>query len=92
MKHGDDLLQAVRAELARLKGKMPLVARQSGVGYYTCQRIKQGEGDPGYSAVAKLAKCLGLKVEVSQDEGDRLEAATALMAACVVEQSAATSA
>jgi len=50
-----DLLQFVRAELSANKGDLPRVARQSGIAYDTILRIKNGEGDPGYSKVRRLA-------------------------------------
>lgn len=50
-----DLLQFVRSELSANVGDLPRVARQSGLSYDTILRIKNGEGDPGYSKVRKLA-------------------------------------
>lgn len=50
-----DLLEFVRQELERRKGEIRLIADQSGIAYDTCLRIKNGEGDPGYSKVQILA-------------------------------------
>lgn len=37
------------------KGDLRRVAAESGIAYDTCHRIKNGEGDPGYSKVRTLA-------------------------------------
>jgi predicted transcriptional regulator len=51
----NDLLQFVRAELQRSVGDLNRVAHESGLAYDTVLRIKNGEGDPGYSKVQRLA-------------------------------------
>lgn len=48
----------VVAELERRKGDLRAIAAESGVAYDTVLRIKNGEGDPGYSKVARLAATL----------------------------------
>lgn len=60
-----DLLEFVRQELERRKGEIRLIADQSGIAYDTCLRIKNGEGDPGYSKVQILAKYLQETAEPS---------------------------
>ena len=50
-----DLLEFVRSQLAAHKGDLRRVAAESGIAYDTCLRVKNGEGDPGYSKVRKLA-------------------------------------
>lgn len=53
-----DLLKRVVAALEARKGDLPAVAKATGVAYDTVLRIKNGEGDPGYSKVRKLADYL----------------------------------
>lgn len=53
-----DDLAFVRNELERRKGWIRLIADRSGISYDTCLRIKNGEGDPGYSKVRALAEFL----------------------------------
>lgn len=48
----------VVAELERRKGELREIAAEAGVAYDTVLRIKNGEGDPGYSKVARLAAVL----------------------------------
>ena len=50
-----DLLSFVRVELERSRGDLNRIARATGVAYDTVLRIKNGEGDPGYSKVQTLA-------------------------------------
>jgi len=50
-----DLLQYVREQLAAHEGHLRRVAVESGIAYDTCLRVKNGEGDPGYSKVRILA-------------------------------------
>lgn len=54
--HTPDLLAFVRAELELRRGDIPRIARQTGIAYDTCLRIKNGEGDPGYTKVQRLAE------------------------------------
>ena len=49
-----DQLDFVRAELERRKGDIRRIAEQTGISYDTCLRIKNAEGDPGYSKVRTL--------------------------------------
>lgn len=56
-----DLLDFVRSQLAAHKGYLRRVAAESGVAYDTCLRIKNHEGDPGYSKVRALADYFGSK-------------------------------
>lgn len=53
-----NLLAAVVRELKRREGQMRKVADESGIAYDTVLRIKNGEGDPGYSKVEQLARYL----------------------------------
>ncbi len=55
-----DLLISVRAALKSAQGDLPKVARDTGLSYDTVLRIKNGEGDPGYSKVRILAEYFGL--------------------------------
>jgi predicted transcriptional regulator len=50
-----DLLEFVRSELASSRGELPRVSRHTKIPYDTILRIKNGEGDPGYSKVQRLA-------------------------------------
>lgn len=52
----NDLLQFVRAELASSRGELTRVSRHTKIPYDTILRIKNGEGDPGYSKVQRLAE------------------------------------
>ena len=51
-----NLLEYVRQQLEANKGNLRRVAEESGIAYDTCHRIKNGEGDPGYSKVQRLAE------------------------------------
>lgn len=51
-----DLLEYVRERLVENTGDLRRVADESGISYDTCHRIKNGEGDPGYSKVRVLAR------------------------------------
>lgn len=51
-----NLLDYVREQLVAHKGDLRRVADESGIAYDTCHRIKNGEGDPGYSKVQRLAE------------------------------------
>jgi|JRYC01.1.fsa_nt_gb DNA-binding phage protein len=53
-----DLLQFVRAELERRRGDIRQIAQDTGLSYDTCLRIKNREGDPGYTKVQVLAEYL----------------------------------
>lgn len=53
-----NLLAMVVCELKRREGQMRKVADESGIAYDTVLRIKNGEGDPGYSKVEQLARYL----------------------------------
>lgn len=57
-----NLLGPVVAELERRKGDLPALAKASGMSYDTILRIKNREGDPGYSKVEKLHRFLFTKV------------------------------
>lgn len=54
MEHVLDLRQRVVDELGRRAGSLRRVAEESGVAYDTVLRIKNCEGDPGYSKVRTL--------------------------------------
>lgn len=59
----NDLLEAVVAELERRKGSLTRVAEESGVPYDTVLRIKNREGDTGYSKVRTLYDYFFQKVD-----------------------------
>lgn len=48
------MLTEVRERLDENKGNLRLVADETGIAYDTVHRIKNGEGDPGYSKVETL--------------------------------------
>jgi transcriptional regulator with XRE-family HTH domain len=52
------LLEKVVAELKRREWQMRKVAAGSGIPYDTVLRIKNGEGDPSYGKVERLARYL----------------------------------
>jgi transcriptional regulator with XRE-family HTH domain len=52
------LLEKVVAELKRRELQMRKVAKGSGIPYDTVLRIKNGEGDPSYGKVERLARYL----------------------------------
>lgn len=54
-----DQLEFVRTALSGAVGGLPRVARETGISYDTILRIKNGEGDPGYSKVRVLAAYFG---------------------------------
>ncbi len=54
------LLSDVRAALEKRVGDLRAISAESGVAYDTVLRIKNREGDPGYSKVETLARYLGL--------------------------------
>lgn len=71
-----DMKARVVAELERRKGDLREIAADAGVAYDTVLRIKNGEGDPGYSKVARLAACLLLDDKVDpQHPGEAQHAA-----------------
>lgn len=51
----NDLLQAVRQRLNDDVGRLRVVAEETGIPYDTILRIKNEEGDPGYSKVQTIA-------------------------------------
>lgn len=52
------LLQQVREGLEANKGRLREIAAESGLSYDTVLRIKNGEGDPGFSKVQTLSQTL----------------------------------
>lgn len=60
-----DLLSYVRGELLRRQGEITTIARESGVSYDVCLRIKRGENDPRYSNVERLAGYLRKRGEIA---------------------------
>lgn len=62
MEH-QDLLSQVVAELERRTGDLRQLSQSAGLAYDTVLRIKNREGDPGYSKVRTLADHLGIKPE-----------------------------
>lgn len=55
-----DTLTLVKTELRKRSGELRQIASNAGLSYDTVLRIKNGEGDPGYSKVRALAEFLGL--------------------------------
>lgn len=51
----NDLLKLVRQRLINDVGRLRLVAEETGIPYDTILRIKNEEGDPGYSKVQAIA-------------------------------------
>ncbi len=49
-----DMLNCVKANLEMGVGQLRLVAQETEIPYDTILRIKNGEGDPGYSKVKTL--------------------------------------
>lgn len=65
MEH-QDLLSQVVAELERRTGDLRQLSQSAGIAYDTVLRIKNREGDPGYSKVRTLADHLGIKPELTK--------------------------
>lgn len=57
------LLYLIRQRLAEDTGRLRQIAADTGISYDTILRIKNGEGDPGYSKVQTLATYYGLADE-----------------------------
>jgi hypothetical protein len=55
-----DLLKVVRQKLTDDVGNLRKVSSDSGIPYDTILRIKNGEGDPGYSKVYALSRLYGI--------------------------------
>lgn len=53
-----DILTQVRTRLQANKGRLREIAAESGLSYDTVLRIKNGEGDPGFSKVQTLYRHL----------------------------------
>lgn len=53
-----DILTQVRTRLQAKKGRLREIAAESGISYDTVLRIKNGEGDPGFSKVQALHQYL----------------------------------
>lgn len=58
MEHAD-ILKAVVTELSNRTGDLRQLSTEAGLAYDTVLRIKNQEGDPGYSKVRKLAVFFG---------------------------------
>lgn len=58
MEYPSDALSAVIAELARRKGNLVHLAKETGINYDTLLRIRDRKGDPGYSKVHTLHQYL----------------------------------
>ncbi len=48
------MISFVRASLEARTGRLRAIAEDTGIAYDTLLRIKNGEGDPGYSKVSRL--------------------------------------
>jgi transcriptional regulator with XRE-family HTH domain len=55
MKQDVDLLDAVRAELHERHGSLRRLAAATEISYDTLLRVKNGEGNPSYAVVKRLA-------------------------------------
>lgn len=58
MEHETDLLERVVVALNERKGSLRTLADECGIPYDTVLRVKNREGDPGYSKVRTLALLL----------------------------------
>jgi len=63
-----DKLRIIRDELERRKGDIRRISTESGLSYDTVLRIKNGEGEPGFKKVEKLAAYLGVNLFCDQDQ------------------------
>lgn len=61
------MISFVRRTLDARKGQLRAIAGETGIAYDTLLRIKNGEGDPGYSKVARLASHMGWAVGAGSD-------------------------
>lgn len=61
-----DTLNQVRQRLRADDGRLRKVATESGLSYDTVLRIKNEEGDPGYSKVRILAEHYGIAPRVKK--------------------------
>lgn len=57
-----NLLSLVRERLESEVGRIRLVSQETGIPYDTILRIKNEEGDPGYSKVQTLADHFGIRL------------------------------
>jgi hypothetical protein len=70
-----DLLKAVRKRLADDVGNLRRVSADSGIPYDTILRIKNGEGDPGYSKVHALSRLYGITAQVGAGDSAPIQEA-----------------
>ena len=63
-----DKLHIIRDELERRKGDIRRISAEAGLSYDTVLRIKNGEGEPGFHKVEKLASVLGIKLFCPQEK------------------------
>lgn len=61
-------MNILREELERRKGDIRKISTETGIAYDTVLRIKNAEGDPGFTKVERLAKHLGLRMFCPQNE------------------------
>lgn len=71
-----DLLNSVKKRLQEDIGQLRIVASSTGIPYDTVLRIKNGEGDPGYSKVQAIAEYYAL-ADAAQSDPKINTAATA---------------
>ena len=64
----NDLLNYVKARLDDNVGRLQDVARCTGLSYDTVLRIKNGEGDPGYSKIRLLGDFFGYRCDDGQHD------------------------
>lgn len=62
----DTKLEILRNELERRKGDIRRISEAVGMSYDTVLRIKNGEGDPAFGKVEKLAGYLGVRLFCAQ--------------------------
>lgn len=55
-------LTLLREELERRKGSIRRISKDTGIAYDTILRIKNSEGDPGFSKVEVLARYLRINL------------------------------
>jgi hypothetical protein len=63
-----DKLSIIREELEKRKGDIRRISSDTGLSYDTVLRIKNNEGDPGFSKIAVLADYLGVPLFCDKDQ------------------------
>jgi hypothetical protein len=63
-----DKLRIIRDELERRKGDIRRISNETGLSYDTVLRIKNNEGDPGFSKIVVLANHLGVPLFCTEED------------------------